>query len=66
MRLRLRQATLLPPEPGRSSRIGGEIECRGARQLEDHCRVMLARHEDYVREHLEDMPEVRDWTWAAD
>jgi xylulose-5-phosphate/fructose-6-phosphate phosphoketolase len=44
----------------RSRRVAG-----GARQLEDHCRVMLARHADYVRQHLEDMPEVRDWTWAG-
>jgi xylulose-5-phosphate/fructose-6-phosphate phosphoketolase len=36
----------------------------GARQLEDHCRAMLASHHDYVREHLEDMPEIRDWTWS--
>jgi xylulose-5-phosphate/fructose-6-phosphate phosphoketolase len=39
---------------------------RGARQLEDHCRVMLQRHSQYVREHLQDMAEVRDWTWTAD
>jgi xylulose-5-phosphate/fructose-6-phosphate phosphoketolase len=36
-----------------------------ARALEDHCRTMLARHHDYVREHLEDMPEVRDWVWTG-
>ena len=35
----------------------------GAAALEEHCEGMLARHHDYVREHLEDMPEVRDWTW---
>ena len=27
-------------------------------------RTMLDRHHAYVVEHLEDMPEVRDWTWA--
>jgi len=36
----------------------------GAAKLEAHCREMLARHLSYVREHLEDMPEVRDWTLA--
>jgi xylulose-5-phosphate/fructose-6-phosphate phosphoketolase len=34
----------------------------GAAALEAHCREMLARHHAYVREHLEDMPEVRDWS----
>jgi xylulose-5-phosphate/fructose-6-phosphate phosphoketolase len=33
--------------------------------LAQHCEDMLARHHDYVREHLEDMPEIRDWTWEA-
>jgi xylulose-5-phosphate/fructose-6-phosphate phosphoketolase len=28
------------------------------------CDALLARHHDYVREHLEDMPEVRDWIWS--
>jgi xylulose-5-phosphate/fructose-6-phosphate phosphoketolase len=37
---------------------------RGADDLEAHCEKMLARHHSYVREHLEDMPEVRDWTLA--
>jgi xylulose-5-phosphate/fructose-6-phosphate phosphoketolase len=37
----------------------------GAAGLEEHCREMLARHDSYVREHLEDMPKVRDWTWDA-
>ena len=30
------------------------------------CETMLERHHSYVREHLEDMPEVRDWTWSAE
>ena len=28
------------------------------------CNDMLARHHSYVRAHLEDMPEVRDWVWT--
>jgi xylulose-5-phosphate/fructose-6-phosphate phosphoketolase len=40
----------------------------GASDLMAYCEAMLARHEEYVVEHLEDMPEVRDWTlgdWAT-
>ncbi len=36
----------------------------GAGALLDHCHDMLTRHHDYVREHLEDMPEIRDWAWT--
>ena len=41
-----------------------EGETRGA-ALAAHCRTMLDRHAGYIREHLEDMPEVRDWRWSA-
>jgi xylulose-5-phosphate/fructose-6-phosphate phosphoketolase len=34
-------------------------------ELAEYCIAQLQRHEEYVREHLEDMPEVRDWTWPA-
>jgi xylulose-5-phosphate/fructose-6-phosphate phosphoketolase len=40
---------------------------RGATALKEWCEQQLARHEEYIVEHLEDMPEVRDWTlgdWA--
>jgi xylulose-5-phosphate/fructose-6-phosphate phosphoketolase len=33
-------------------------------ELIEHCQAMLSRHESYIREHLEDMPEVRNWTWT--
>jgi xylulose-5-phosphate/fructose-6-phosphate phosphoketolase len=40
---------------------------RGAAELKAWCQAQLERHEAYVVEHLEDMPEVRDWSlgdWA--
>ena len=39
----------------------------GASELKAWCEQQLLRHEQYVVEHLEDMPEVRDWSlgdWA--
>lgn len=36
----------------------------GAAALVDHCERMLARHHDYIREHLEDLPEIREWVWT--
>ncbi len=35
-----------------------------SRRLIELFTDMLERHGSYVREHLEDMPEVRDWTWT--
>jgi xylulose-5-phosphate/fructose-6-phosphate phosphoketolase len=37
---------------------------RGAADLKAWCESQLERHQRYVVEHLEDMPEVRDWTLA--
>lgn len=34
---------------------------KGAEDLKQWCMGQLERHEAYIREHLEDMPEVRDW-----
>lgn len=28
------------------------------------CNDLLARHKEYIRANLEDMPEVRDWVWT--
>jgi xylulose-5-phosphate/fructose-6-phosphate phosphoketolase len=33
----------------------------GASELKAWCEAQLAKHEAYVVEHLQDMPEVRDW-----
>jgi xylulose-5-phosphate/fructose-6-phosphate phosphoketolase len=32
-------------------------------ELANYCQAQLERHTNYVREHLEDMPEVRNWVW---
>jgi xylulose-5-phosphate/fructose-6-phosphate phosphoketolase len=41
----------------RRAPVGGET-------LVEHCKDMLRRHQAYVVEHLEDMPEVTDWRWS--
>jgi phosphoketolase len=33
-------------------------------KVNDRCTAMLHWHESYIREHLEDMPEVRAWAWG--
>ena len=50
----------LPPGDGRASTTPGALR-RGASELKAWCQAKLAEHEAYVVEHLEDMPEVRDW-----
>jgi xylulose-5-phosphate/fructose-6-phosphate phosphoketolase len=40
-------------------------QVEGAETLLALCRSQLDRHEHYIREYLEDMPEVRDWTWTG-
>ncbi|ERB51788.1 phosphoketolase family protein [Rhodococcus erythropolis] len=44
---------------------------RRARRVTDHsielsayCTSQLDRHKQYIVEHFEDMPEVRDWVWS--
>ncbi len=44
------------PEPGRGS---WQTDV-----LIDQCKAMLERHQTYVRERLEDMPEVAGWKWT--
>jgi xylulose-5-phosphate/fructose-6-phosphate phosphoketolase len=44
-------------------RAGARGQDEGA-ALAELCRAMLDRHPGYIREHHEDMPEVRDWRWS--
>jgi xylulose-5-phosphate/fructose-6-phosphate phosphoketolase len=37
---------------------------QGGEALVAYCEQMLARHHSYIREHFEDMPEVRNWRWS--
>jgi xylulose-5-phosphate/fructose-6-phosphate phosphoketolase len=32
----------------------------------DLFKAKLHEHHDYIRQHLEDMPEIRNWHWTAD
>ncbi|MEO7234859.1 MAG: phosphoketolase family protein, partial [Lapillicoccus sp.] len=34
-------------------------------ELTAYCNEMLARHTAYIREHLEDLPEIKDWVWPG-
>jgi xylulose-5-phosphate/fructose-6-phosphate phosphoketolase len=36
----------------------------GADALVAHCEQMLHRHDEYIREHLEDLPEIAQWVWT--
>jgi xylulose-5-phosphate/fructose-6-phosphate phosphoketolase len=41
------------------------ISPAGAHEVYQYCERMLAHHAEYIVEHLEDIPEVRDWTLGA-
>ena len=36
----------------------------GSEELVRHCQGQLEAHASYIREHFEDLPEVRDWVWT--
>jgi xylulose-5-phosphate/fructose-6-phosphate phosphoketolase len=38
----------------------------GSHDAVEHAKAQLAAHQLYVVEHLEDMPQHRDWTWGAE
>jgi len=40
-------------------------DTEGVARLANYCAEQLDRHRRYIVEHLEDLPEVRDWTWTT-
>ncbi|MFY2788812.1 phosphoketolase family protein [Rhodococcus sp. MALMAid1271] len=36
----------------------------GEQQLRQFCHDQLIRHDAYIREHFEDLPEIRGWRWS--
>ena len=40
------------------------VKPAGSHELYQYCQRMLARHEEYIVEYLEDLPEVREWRWG--
>jgi xylulose-5-phosphate/fructose-6-phosphate phosphoketolase len=47
------------------ARVPGIARSADAGRLAAYCRARLAEHHDYIREHGEDMPDVRDWHWPG-
>ncbi|OZC41536.1 phosphoketolase [Rhodococcus sp. WWJCD1] len=36
----------------------------GGAELRQFCQDQLTRHDTYIREHFEDLPEIREWRWS--
>jgi len=47
-------------------RTPGLLECADAQELRDTMLRMQERHNEWIRAHGEDLPEVRDWRWEGD
>jgi xylulose-5-phosphate/fructose-6-phosphate phosphoketolase len=37
---------------------------RNSRALLERCVSLLEQHEIYIREHFDDLPEIKDWAWS--
>lgn len=33
-------------------------------KLATYCTDMLVEHDLYIREHFDDLPEIKDWAWS--
>jgi xylulose-5-phosphate/fructose-6-phosphate phosphoketolase len=45
------------------ARVPGLATAADAMRLAEYCRKRLAEHDLHIREHGDDMPDVRDWRW---
>ena len=43
----------------------GEVDASRAAYARQAIRDVLFEHEQYIREHGEDLPAIRDWTWGG-
>ncbi len=47
------------------ARVPGLSGSAEGQALEQYCRRRLSEHHAYIREHGDDMPDVRDWRWSC-
>ncbi len=33
-------------------------------KLIERCTALLTEHHEYIREHFDDLPEIKDWAWS--